>query len=162
MVVKVPIHNTGCVVSVDAHVAVWLNYHKKFGFKWGESLEQEYEYSPVKIKPKGYLHSKLLKRVIANQFMPKPAGMFAVAVKDRDETNITLENLEWLTQRDFYIRKLNTVRKTKKPGITYFGSGRYVIKFECFGKARREVVKGQLEVEAFAGMLEREFKITYK
>lgn len=161
MVVKVPAVETSCVVIVDAPVAVWLNYHPKFGFKWGDMLSMEYEYSPVSIKT-AKATKKLLKRIIANKFMPKPKGMYAVAVKDGNELNLTLENLEWLNQRDFYIRKLNTVRKTKNPGMTYFGGDKFVLKFECFGKQRREVIKGRLEADTYAQMMEREFQITYK
>lgn len=160
MVVKIPVSTTNCVVSVDDFTSKWLNNHHKYGFGWEKQLSMEYEYSQVKITTKNGRVS-LLKKIIAEQFLQKPAGQLIAATIDGSETNLELSNLSWITPKENFVRKMNTERKTRTEGIMYFGGGKYILRYNCHGVSHRHVIKNQLEAEVFKNMISKEFEATY-
>ena len=58
---------------------------------------------------------KLVHRVVAEAFIPNPNNLPEVNHKDRNKLNNTIENLEWVTQR----QNTNHRYKSKYPGACF-------------------------------------------
>ena len=106
-------------------------------------------YVAINLRQKGRYRCKLLHRLLAEVFIPKPEGKTEVNHKDLDRANYSLDNLEWVTSSE---NKRYSLRRGRGRGaclerqlaiLTFEGSAYYSQSMvaKLFGVSRNMVQK---------------------
>lgn len=80
-------------------------------------------YAGVSLSKDGKRYGRLVHRLVAEAFIPRPDGLYEVNHKDEDKTNNRVDNLEWCDHRYNmnYGSRMEKTRDTKLKNGTYSG-----------------------------------------
>jgi hypothetical protein len=89
----------------------------------------------VDLTSKTIKKTKLVSRLVATAFIPNPHNLPDVdhILEDKDKTNNTVENLQWITKRDNSKKYFNSINNNKEIGIRIVRN-KYQLEFRVNGK----------------------------
>lgn len=99
------------------------------------------EYSSVCLSKNGKIYSRLVHRLVAEAFIPRPNGLYEVNHLDEDKSNNRVENLEWCNHKYNmnYGSRMDKVRVTRLRNGTYTGLDRKTYERKYYQEHKEEM-----------------------